>query len=122
MREELRSALLKSADRILDSYRGDDPTTTQKGWQKAHDRLQAAVDLDYRDRPTRAKLLYAQGASRPHRLAGAARPGGEGRARQKLRDAVDEFQDAAKLRPRLAGPLPRPGPRLRLRAVRPRSS
>src|SRR4029077_12703217 len=61
VRDELRSALLKSSDRILASYRGDAPTTTQKGWQRAHDRLRAAVDLDYHDRPTRAKLLYTQG-------------------------------------------------------------
>ncbi|HEY0553387.1 MAG TPA: protein kinase [Thermoanaerobaculia bacterium] len=97
--DELRSALLKSSDRILNSYRGDDPSTTQKGWQKAHDRLQAAVDLDYHDRPTRAKLLYTQGQidridSQPLRARGQ-----KNEAKGKIRDAVDEFQDAAKLAP-----------------------
>ena len=52
VREELRTALLKSADRTLNAYRGDAPVSTVKGWQKAHDHLQAAVDLNYRDRPT----------------------------------------------------------------------
>jgi eukaryotic-like serine/threonine-protein kinase len=102
--DELRQALLKSSDRILDSYRGDDPTTTEKGWQKAHDRLQAAVDLDYHDRPTRAKLLYTQGQidridSQPLRARGQKND-----ARQKVRDAIDEFQDAAKLAPEWPDP------------------
>jgi hypothetical protein len=103
--DELRSALLKSSDRILDSYKGDDPTTTQKGWQKAHDRLQAAVDLDYHDRPTRAKLLYTQGQidridSQPLRARGQ-----KNEAKQKIRDAIDEFQDAAKLAPEWPDPF-----------------
>jgi serine/threonine protein kinase len=99
VREELRGALLKSADRVLNSYRGDSPTTTQKGWQKAHDRLQAAVDLNYRDRPTRAKMLYTQAhIDRIDAQAMKAR-GQKDPARQKLRDAVDGFQDAAKLAP-----------------------
>jgi hypothetical protein len=97
--DELRGALLKSSDRILNSYRGDAPTTTQKGWQKAHDRLRAAVDLDYHDRATRAKLLYTQGQidridSQPLRARGQ-----KNEAKQKVDDAVDEFQDAAKLAP-----------------------
>lgn len=99
VRDELRSALVKSADRTLNAYHGDDAVSTVKGWQKAHDRLQAAVDLNYRDRPTRAKMLYAQGhldriASQKARSAGQA-----DEARQKVRDAVDEYQDAAKLAP-----------------------
>jgi serine/threonine protein kinase/tetratricopeptide (TPR) repeat protein len=99
VRDELRSALLKSSDRILASYRGDAPTTTQKGWQKAHDRLQAAVDLDYHDRPTRAKLLYTQGQiDRIDSQALRAR-GQKNEAKQKVGDAVDELQDAAKLAP-----------------------
>ena len=111
-------ALLKSADRILNSYHGDDPTTTEKGWQKAHDQLEAAVDLNYRDRPTRAKLVYAAGAPRPHRRPGAARATAR-RTRRGRSSATPstEFQDAAKLRSRLAGSLPGPGARLLLRAA-----
>ncbi|HEY2295180.1 MAG TPA: serine/threonine-protein kinase [Thermoanaerobaculia bacterium] len=99
VRDELRTAMIKSADRTLNAYHGDDPVSTVKGWQKAHDRLQAAVDLNYRDRPTRAKMLYAQGHL--DRIAAqkarSARQADE--ARQKVRDAVDEYQDAAKLAP-----------------------
>jgi serine/threonine protein kinase len=97
--DELRSALLKSADRVLNGYRGDDPTSTVKGWQKAHDRLQAAVDLDYHDRPTRAKLLYAQGHLDRIDAQSLRAKGEKNEAHQKVRDAVDEFQDAAKLAP-----------------------
>ncbi|HEY0511634.1 MAG TPA: serine/threonine-protein kinase [Thermoanaerobaculia bacterium] len=97
--DELRSALLKSADRVVNGYRGDDPTSTVKGWQKAHDRLQAAVDLDYHDRPTRAKLLYTQGHLDRIEAQSLRAKGQKNEARQKARDAVDGFQDAAKLAP-----------------------
>jgi serine/threonine protein kinase len=99
VRDELRAAMLKSADRVLNSYRGDDPTTTQKGWQKAHDRLRAAVDLNYRDRPTRAKLVYTQAQIDRIDAQAMRGRGQKDTARQKLRDAVEEFQDAAKLAP-----------------------
>ena len=99
VRDELFTALVRSADRALNAYHGDDPVSTLKGWQKAHDRLQAAVDLNYRDRSARAKMLYTQGhldriAAQKARSAGQA-----DEARQKVRDAVDEYQDAAKLVP-----------------------
>jgi serine/threonine protein kinase len=99
VRDELRTALVKSADRTLEAYHGDDPVSTLKGWQKAHDRLQEAVDLNYRDRSVRAKMLYAQGHL--DRIAAQkARSGGQAdAAKQKVRDAVDEYQDAAKLVP-----------------------
>jgi serine/threonine protein kinase len=99
VREELRGALLKSADHVLNAYRGDDPSSTVKSWQKAHDRLQTAVDLDYRDRPTRAKLLLAQGHLDRIEAQNLRAKGEKNEARQKVRDAIDEFQDAAKLAP-----------------------
>lgn len=99
MRTELREALLKSGDRILESYHGDSPTTTERGWQKANDHLKAALDLHYRDKPTRAKMLYARGhldriESQTLRAKGERDP-----AKQKVSTAVEEFRDAAKLAP-----------------------
>jgi serine/threonine protein kinase len=99
VREELRGALLKSADHVVDAYRGDAPSSTVKSWQKAHDRLQTAVDLDYRDRPTRAKLLLTQGHLDRIEAQNLRAKGEKNEARQKVRDAIDEFQDAAKLAP-----------------------
>ncbi len=99
VRTELREALLRSGERILESYRGDSPTTTERGWQKAHDHLKAALDLQFRDKPTRAKMMYARAhldriESQTLRGRGQRDP-----ARQKVRDAVEEFRDAAKLDP-----------------------
>ncbi|MFL6192617.1 MAG: protein kinase domain-containing protein [Thermoanaerobaculia bacterium] len=104
VRTELREALLKSADRTLDSYHGDSPTTTERGWQKAHDRLKAAVDLNYRDKPTRAKMVYARGHLDRIASQGLRAKGQRDEARQKVRDAVDEFRDAAKLAPEWPDP------------------
>lgn len=99
VRTELREALLRSADRILESYHGDSPTTTERGWQKAHNHLKAALDLQFRDKPTRAKMVYAQAhldriESQTLRSRGQRDP-----ARQKVRDAVEGFRDAVKLAP-----------------------
>jgi eukaryotic-like serine/threonine-protein kinase len=99
VRQELREALLKSADRILDSYHGDFPNTTERGWQKARDYLKAAVDLDYRDRPTRAKMLYARGHLDRIASQGLRSRGQRDEARQKVTDAVAEFRDAARVAP-----------------------
>ena len=99
VRNELRTALVRSADRTLNAYHGDDPSSTVKGWQKAHDRLQAAVDLNHRDKPTRAKMLYAQGHLDRIASQSLRAKGSKDEARQKVRDAVDEFEDAAKLAP-----------------------
>ncbi len=60
LREELRDALVRSAERILDSYRGDNPATTERGWQIAERRLQSAAELEGRNRELRARLLYAR--------------------------------------------------------------
>ncbi len=99
VRTELREAMLRSADRILESYHGDSPSTTERGWQKAHDHLKAALDLQFRDKPTRAKMMYAKAhldriESQTLRGRGQRDP-----ARQKVREAVEEFRDAAKLAP-----------------------
>jgi hypothetical protein len=104
VREELRTALVKSADRILESYHGDSPSTSENGWRAAHDRLQGAIELDYDDRPTRAKLRYTSGhllriAAQTLRAKGEIKPGAE-----KMRDAVAEFKEAAQLAPEWPDP------------------
>ncbi|HEX9940880.1 MAG TPA: serine/threonine-protein kinase [Thermoanaerobaculia bacterium] len=98
VRQELREALLRSADRTLESYHGDSPITTERGWQKAHDRLKAAVDLG-RDRPTRAKMLYARGHLDRIASQGLRSRGRRDQARQKVGEAVEEFREAARLAP-----------------------
>jgi len=104
VRTELRDALLKSADRILASYQGDTPTTTERGWQTAHARLQAAVDLDYGDRETRAKMLYARGHLDRIGSQTLRAQGQRDEARQKVRDAIENFRDAARLAPNWPDP------------------
>lgn len=104
VRVELREALLRSADRILESYRGDAPTTTERGWQTAQERLKAAVDLDYGDRETRAKMLYARGHLARIDSQTQRGRGDRDAARGKLRDAVGDFRDAARLAPNWPDP------------------
>jgi serine/threonine protein kinase/tetratricopeptide (TPR) repeat protein len=104
VRVELREALLKSADRILESYHGDDPNTTERGWQTAHERLKGAVDLDYGDRETRAKMLYARGHLARIESQTLYQRGERDESREKLREALGEFRDAARLAPNWPDP------------------
>ncbi len=99
VRKDLKEALVKSADRILATYRGDTPSTTKPGWQKAHDRLKEAVDVDYGDRSARAKMLYTQGHLDRIESQGLRAQGQRKEAQGKLQDAVYEYEEAAKLAP-----------------------
>jgi tetratricopeptide (TPR) repeat protein len=104
VRQELKEALVRSADRILATYRGDSPTTTQRGWQKAHDLLKEAVDVDYRDRSARAKMLYSQAHVDRIDSQGMRAKGQRKEAQEKLQDAVDKFERSAKLVPEWPDP------------------
>lgn len=99
VRTELREALLKSANQIIESYHGDNPSTTERGWRRAHERLKAAVDLNFRDRATRAKMIYARGHLNRIESQTLKSRGERDQARQKVKDAVGEFRDAARMAP-----------------------
>src|ERR1700759_1869234 len=99
VRQDLKESLVKSADRILTTYRGDTPSTTKPGWQRAHDRLKEAVDVDYSDKSARANMLYAQGRLDRIDSQGLRAQGKRKEAQDKLQDAVYEFEEAAKLAP-----------------------
>jgi len=103
VRDELRSALVQQAERILDSYHGDNPRTTEKGWERAHHVLEEALDLDY-DRGLRARMIYIQAhldriASQTLRAKGQ-----RAEADKKVEDAVAGFRDAARRAPDWADP------------------
>jgi tetratricopeptide (TPR) repeat protein len=104
VRQDLKESLVKSADRILATYRGDTPSTTKPGWQKAHDRLKEAVDVDYSDKSARAKMLYTQGHLDRIDSQGLRAEGKRKEAQEKLQDAVYELEEAAKLAPEWPDP------------------
>jgi serine/threonine protein kinase len=95
---ELRSALAAAADRILASYHGDSPTTTERGWQRAREYLQTALGIDY-DRETRAKLIYAEAHLDRIEVQSLRRRGQQDQANEELRDAIAGFQEAARRSP-----------------------
>jgi hypothetical protein len=102
--EELQRSLTASAARILDSYHGDDPTTSQRGWEIAYRYLHAAAQLAPRDRGIRARMLYAH--AHLDRLASLAARG-KGDRQQSValsKDAVAEFQEASRLDPNWPDP------------------
>jgi Protein kinase domain len=97
--DELERSLTAAASRILDSYHGDDPTTSQRGWDTAYRYLHAAAQIAPRDRGIRSRMLYAHGHL--DRLASLAARG-QGDRQQSLalsKEATAEFQEASRLDP-----------------------
>ncbi len=101
---ELLGMLGTAAGRILDSYHGDDPTTTQRGWQTAYDDFHAAAQIAPHDRRIRSRMLYAQ--AQLDRIASVAQrgQGDRQRALATSREAIAGFQDAARLDPKWPDP------------------
>ncbi|HBL28794.1 MAG TPA: hypothetical protein DD490_18320, partial [Acidobacteria bacterium] len=102
--EELRQAFVRQADEILLSYQGDNPRTTEKGWERARDYLRAAVDIQFTDRKSRARMIYAQAhldriAAQTSRAAG-----NEPEARARTDAAISGFRDAARRDAEFADP------------------
>ncbi|HEY6322925.1 MAG TPA: protein kinase [Thermoanaerobaculia bacterium] len=97
--DELERSLTAAASRILDSYHGDDPTTSQRGWDTAYRYLHAAAQIAPRDRGVRSRMLYAH--AHLDRLASLAARG-KGDRQQSLalsKEAIAEFQEASRLDP-----------------------
>jgi serine/threonine protein kinase len=97
-RTELRGALSAAADRILASYHGDNPTTTERGWQRAHEYLRTALDIDY-DRETRARMIYTKAHLDRIEAQSLRAKRQRDPANDKSRDAVAGFREAARRSP-----------------------
>ena len=103
--DELLSSLIAAADRIFDSYHGDDPTTTQRGWQTAYDDLHAAAQIAPRDKRIRARMLYARGHL--DRIASLAlrNQGDRKGSLAASKEAASEFQEAGRWDPTWPDPF-----------------
>lgn len=95
---ELRQAILAAGDRILASYHGNNPTTTESGWLKAQEYFQTSLDIDY-DRETRAKLTYARAHLTRIEAQTLRNRGEKDQAAEKIRDSIAQFRDAARRAP-----------------------
>jgi tetratricopeptide (TPR) repeat protein len=96
VRDELHEALSTASNRILHSYHGDDPSTTERDWQEASEELRAASELDWRDSKSRARLYYCR-AHLDRIAAQALRAKGQRlEATTKSREALAGFQEAAR--------------------------
>jgi serine/threonine protein kinase len=96
VRDELREALVHSADRVIDGYHAEYPRVRERGWQQAYDYLKGAMELNYLDRRTRAKMLYAK--AHLDRIASQTlrQQGDKPAAEEKIDAAVAGFEDAAR--------------------------
>jgi tetratricopeptide (TPR) repeat protein len=97
--DELLKSLAAAAGRILDSYHGDDPTTSQRGWQTAYDYLHAAAQVAPRDRGVRARLLYTHAHLDRIESIALRNQGDRQKALAVVKQAADEFQEASRLDP-----------------------
>ena len=102
--DELQHSLTAAASRILDSYHGDDPTTSQRGWETAYRYLHSAAQIAPRDGGIRSRMLYAH--AHLDRLESLAARG-QGDRQQALtlsKEAIAEFQEASRLDPNWPDP------------------
>ncbi len=102
--DEILKSLSAAGARILDSYHGDDPTASQRGWETAYRSYHAAAQIAPHNRAIRARMLY----SRAHldRIASIALRN-QGERQQALamsRQAIEEFQEAARIDPNWPDP------------------
>jgi eukaryotic-like serine/threonine-protein kinase len=96
VRDELREALVTSADRLIEGYHGDFPSTRERGWQKAYEHLKGAVELNYLDRKVRAKMYYAKAHLDRIESQGLKQRGEREAASQKVDVAISGFREAAR--------------------------
>ncbi|HWM91207.1 MAG TPA: serine/threonine-protein kinase [Thermoanaerobaculia bacterium] len=96
VRDELREALVTSADRLIEGYHGDSPSTRERGWQKAYDYLKGAVELNYLDRKVRAKMYYTKAHLDRIESQTLKQRGERDAASQKVDAALAGFREAAR--------------------------
>ena len=94
--EELREALVRAADRIIESYHGDSPSTTENGWRRAHSYLQTIVGMNsFLDFESRAKMLYCQAQMDRIQAQSLRQRGQKSEADAKSNEAIAGFRSAA---------------------------
>jgi serine/threonine-protein kinase len=96
VRDELREALVHSADRVLEAYHAEYPRVRERNWKQAYDYLQGAMELNLLDRRTRAKMLYAKGHLDRIASQTLRQKNDKPAAEEKVDAAVSEFEDAAR--------------------------
>jgi serine/threonine-protein kinase len=93
--KDLLGSLNRDAGRIVDSYHGDNPTTTQRGWQTAYRYLHAAAQIAPRDKKIRSRLLYTQGHLDRIEAVTLRTKGDRAKSTDTSRAALAELQQAA---------------------------
>ena len=93
---QLLGSLTTAAGKIVDSYHGDDPTTTQRGWQTAYRYLHAAAQIAPRDKKVRSRLLYTQGHLDRIEAVTLRTKGDRAKSIETSKAAAGEFVQAAR--------------------------
>jgi eukaryotic-like serine/threonine-protein kinase len=96
VRDELREALVTSADRLIEGYHGDFPSTRERGWQTAYAHLKGAIELNYLDRKVRAKMHYAKAHLDRIESQTLKQKGDRAASSQKVDAAIAGFREAAR--------------------------
>jgi hypothetical protein len=96
VRPMVRDRLLRAADRVFVDFRSDAPTVRATDWASARAWLEHAVALDPGDLPARARLACAAGHALRIQAEGRR---GDAQRDLILREAVQQFENAARLDP-----------------------
>jgi serine/threonine protein kinase/tetratricopeptide (TPR) repeat protein len=97
----VKQNLLASADRVLTDFRTDAPAVRATAWEASREWLENALSVDRSDSSVRARLTSVQ--AHLLRIQGAARRN-EAQRTALLRQAVQYFEEAARLDPTTPDP------------------
>jgi serine/threonine-protein kinase len=98
----LKERLVSQADQVIADYRQDAPAVREAQWRGAAESLTNALRLDPGDRTVTASLRYCEGHLQ--RITGEARIRKKLPAVENLHEAVNQFQEAARLNSRWPDP------------------
>jgi eukaryotic-like serine/threonine-protein kinase len=95
VRAPLKERLRVQADRVVDDYRQNEPVVREAQWRQASTWLTDLLNIDPGDRAAGARLSYCNGHLQ--RIAAEARKRKKQPATKEFRDAVAQFEEAARL-------------------------
>jgi eukaryotic-like serine/threonine-protein kinase len=102
-RDDVRSALVASGERVLHGFRQDIPSTRLADWQDASSAFRAALQLSHDDPAVRARLYYTQAHLDRLRAKSLEDRDSDG-AERAWANAVFGFEQAAAMDPQWADP------------------
>jgi len=99
----LKEKLINGAEKVIADFRNDVPSVRESDWRQQLSRLNNALELDPNDAEVKARMRYCEGQI--SRINGEAHKKDKPQeSRQRFNDAINSFNEAARLKSQWADP------------------